>query len=147
MVKFHHRRKSGKSAEGCPFVLCEPKMNIHNPHPLWKTPVEKPVENVENSELSTGILPLSGFSPACGKGCITGCIFHPRSGKPLCYVTAATGAGGVKRMGKSLQNVKFSCQNLSALETVPKFFVKNRQNFFRVSFPSLWEYFYHPCIP
>jgi len=30
-------------------------MNIHSDPSLWKTPVEKPVENVENSELSTGI--------------------------------------------------------------------------------------------
>jgi len=30
-------------------------MNIHSKAFLWKTPVEKPVENVENYELSTGI--------------------------------------------------------------------------------------------
>jgi len=30
-------------------------MNIHRITFLWKTPVEKPVENVENYELSTGI--------------------------------------------------------------------------------------------
>jgi len=30
-------------------------MNIHRDTILWITPVEKPVENVENYELSTGI--------------------------------------------------------------------------------------------
>ena len=42
-------------------------MNIHNPSPLWKTPVDKTVENVENFELSTGIPPLLFFTPSCGK--------------------------------------------------------------------------------
>ena len=41
-------------------------MNIHNPSPLWKTPVDKPVKNVENSELSTGILMLYRSTAACG---------------------------------------------------------------------------------
>jgi hypothetical protein len=31
------------------------KMNIHKVAPLWTTPVEKPVENVENYEFSTAI--------------------------------------------------------------------------------------------
>ena len=53
--KNHDGRKSGKSGESRHIVLCELKMNIHNPHSLWKTPVDKPVENVENSEFSTGI--------------------------------------------------------------------------------------------
>ena len=53
--KSHDMRKSGKSGESRHIVLCELKMNIHNPHSLWKTPVDKPVENVENSEFSTGI--------------------------------------------------------------------------------------------
>jgi len=89
MVKFHHRRKSGKSAEGCPFVLCEPKMNIHNPHSLWKTLVDNSVENVENYEFSTGISFLSDTVTACGKTCIQDCIPpHPSMGK-ACYVTTA----------------------------------------------------------
>ena len=40
---------------------------------LWKSIVEKPVENVEKCEFSTGI---SGFSTAVAgcAGCIFGCI-------------------------------------------------------------------------
>ena len=59
----------GKSAESsalCSLILCEPKMNIHRAAVLWKTPVEKPVENVENSELSTGILMVSETVAGCG---------------------------------------------------------------------------------
>ena len=50
-----------------PQTLCEPKMNIHNPPCLWKTLVDKTVENVENSELSTGILMFWLSPAACGK--------------------------------------------------------------------------------
>ncbi len=48
-------------------VLCEPKMNIHNGPFLWKTPVDKTVENVENFELSTGIPPFFFSTDSCGK--------------------------------------------------------------------------------
>ncbi|MCI6935781.1 MAG: hypothetical protein MR762_03855 [Clostridiales bacterium] len=48
-------------------VLCQPKMNIHNLPFLWKTPVDKHVENVENFELSTGIPPLLFSTISCGK--------------------------------------------------------------------------------
>jgi len=41
-------------------------MNIHNPSCLWITPVEKPVENVENYELSTGIPIFSKITRSCG---------------------------------------------------------------------------------
>jgi len=53
--KKHHFRKSAEFFRFPDFILCEPNMNIHSDPSLWKTPVEKPVENVENSELSTGI--------------------------------------------------------------------------------------------
>ena len=36
-------------------------MNIHTMASLWKTPVDKPVENVENFELSTGIFSTADF--------------------------------------------------------------------------------------
>jgi len=48
------------------FILCEPKMNIHSMARLWKTPVEKPVESVENYELSTGIPMLWEPRLSCG---------------------------------------------------------------------------------
>jgi hypothetical protein len=41
-------------------------MNIHSPAFLWITPVEKPVENVENYELSTGIPMFSKIGKGCG---------------------------------------------------------------------------------
>ena len=66
MVKIHDLRKNGKSGESGRFVLCELKMNIHRLGILWITPVEKPVENVENYELSTGISALSLFAASCG---------------------------------------------------------------------------------
>ena len=47
-------------------VLCEPKMNIHNDPFLWKTPVDKTVENVENFELSTGIPSFFFSTDSCG---------------------------------------------------------------------------------
>jgi len=54
--KKHHLRKSAESFLWPQHILCEPKMNIHSMGSLWKSPVEKSVENVENYELSTGIL-------------------------------------------------------------------------------------------
>ena len=53
--KNHHLRKSAETCPGPQFILCEPKMNIHSAACLWKTLVEKSVENVENYELSTDI--------------------------------------------------------------------------------------------
>ena len=129
----HKPRKSGKSGEGCRFFLCEPKMNIHNPHPLWKTPVEKSVENVENSELSTGISLLSVSAPSCGKVCIPLCIFCPQIAETACYVTARPLAASGKRNRKSLQNVKFRCHFLFPFRDGGKIFVKNRQIPFPVS--------------
>ena len=87
MVKWHSPRKSGKTLESCHTLLCEPKMDIHNQSSLWKTPVEKPVENVENSEFSTGIPALCTTRPSCGEMCIPGCIFSSLVAKWLCYVT------------------------------------------------------------
>ena len=85
--KIHDPRKSGKTVEDRRFFLCEPKLNIHNLPGLWKTPVEKPVEIVENSELSTDIFVLSHLRPSCGKVCIYPCIFPAPLQKETCYVT------------------------------------------------------------
>ena len=86
--KIHDPRKSGKTVEGGRIFLCEPKLNIHSTPCLWKTPVEKPVEIVENSELSTGFFALSILRPSCGKVCIYPCIFLSFPENRLCYVTA-----------------------------------------------------------
>jgi len=64
--KKHHLRKSAESFPPSPVILCELKMNIHNIGHLWKSPVEKSVENVENYELSTGIPMLWKTCASCG---------------------------------------------------------------------------------
>jgi len=64
--KNYYLPKSGESFVLLPFILCEPKMNIHSMARLWKTPVEKPVESVENYELSTGIPMLWEPRLSCG---------------------------------------------------------------------------------
>ena len=98
--KIHDPRKSGKSVEACRIFLCEPKLNIHNTPRLWKTPVEKPVEIVENYELSTGIFALSVLSPSCGKVCIYPCIFRSPSKNGACYVTVGWKPLPEKHRGK-----------------------------------------------
>ena len=40
-------------------------MNIHRGISLWKTPVDKPVENVEKWEFSTGILMFYRSESGC----------------------------------------------------------------------------------
>ena len=110
-------------------MLCELKMNIHNPHFLWITPVDKDVENVENYELSTGISVFSKFHIPCGNPCITLCIKSAAAGKTACYVTAANSPSGAEILGRSLQNVKIQCQTLSHSVSPPEFFVKKPQSF------------------
>jgi hypothetical protein len=55
-------RKSRKYVEGCHLFLCKSGLNIHRPCSMWITPVDKLVDNVENSGLSTGIPLLSILS-------------------------------------------------------------------------------------
>ena len=56
-------------------MLLECRNNSNTfPAPLWKTPVEKSVENVEKSEFSTGIPFLWDTALPCGKLCIQRCI-------------------------------------------------------------------------
>jgi len=58
------------------------------PHPfsLWKTPVEKDVENVEKYEFSTDIWPLGKFAGICGKLTAPGCVIPPSGARNPCYV-------------------------------------------------------------
>ena len=102
-------------------------MNIHNPHFLWITPVEKYVENVENYELSTDIPVLWKFCAACGNLCMPLCIIRRLRWERLRYVTIALGTVVGKFAGKSLQSVKNLCHNLSRFETSHEIFVKNIQ--------------------
>ena len=90
--KKHHLQKSGKNVRRCRIFLCEPNMNIHNPHSLWKTLVDNSVENVENYEFSTGISLLCKFFTTCGKACIEGCI------KPHLPFPAASYVTGTNRL-------------------------------------------------
>jgi hypothetical protein len=64
--KKHHLPKSGEIRDTPLLILCEPKLNIHRIPRLWKTLVEKSVENVENYELSTDIPLLSKSGESCG---------------------------------------------------------------------------------
>ena len=98
--KIHDPRKSGKSVEACRIFLCEPKLHIHSMPRLWKTPVEKPVEIVENSELSTGFFALFFFCFSCGKVCIYPCIFRSPLKNGTCYVTVGRKPLPEKHRGK-----------------------------------------------
>ena len=67
VVKITDPEKVGFWSKGVASFYVNQKVDIHSPPPLWKTIVEKPVDNVENSELSTGIPALSEshiFAPA-----------------------------------------------------------------------------------
>lgn len=125
--KIHDPQKSRKSVEGRRIVLCEPAMYIHRPLFLWITPVDKPVENVENSEFSTGIPGISFYTPPCGEGCIPLCITAQPRRKNACYVTAGGRSSLDKSLRKSLQIVKKSCTVFFPPVPWRKFFVKNRQ--------------------
>ena len=115
-------------------------MNIHTPSELWKTPVEKTVENVENYELSTGISPLSNFPPSCGKVCIPRCIFGLTVSENACYVTGSLSRLPAKTSAKSLQIVKSRCHFLFPFHVGLKFFVKNAKKSLPVSSASSGEY-------
>ena len=134
--KNYDPRKSGKSVEGRRFFLCKSKLHIHNRPPLWKTPVEKPVENVENSELSTGISLLSKIRPSCGKECIHHCIIPPPHPHTACYVTAGRKILPDKIGRKSWEPVKKCCQKPLTKSTSQKIFVKNRQKTFWYHLPK-----------
>lgn len=125
--KIHDPQKSRKSVEGRRIVLCEPAMYIHRLLFLWITPVDKPVENVENSEFSTGIPGISFCTPPCGEGCIPLCITAQPRRKNACYVTAGSRCSLDKSLRKSLQIVKKSCTVFFSPVPWRKFFVKNRQ--------------------
>jgi len=72
------------------------------PEKLWKTPVEKPVENVEKWQLSTGIPSFAKSAPTCGKMCISDCITPRSRAAAACYVTGNQIVFPVKSSGKSL---------------------------------------------
>jgi len=57
-VKITTCEKVAKPSNPDASIYVNQKPNIHSLLPMWITPVEKLVDNVENSELSTGILPV-----------------------------------------------------------------------------------------
>ena len=81
------RRKKWKSGLFPAFCLCQPECIFTMYAPLWKSAVDKPVENVENSGLSTGISGQTQCGRGCGKVCISKCIFCAVLPKSACYVT------------------------------------------------------------
>lgn len=115
-------------------------MDIHNSQPLWITPVEKTVENVENSELSTEIPAVFKIFTTCGKDCIPECINSVLAGSWTRYVTSRELDISKKKHRKSLQNVKNQRQNLLQLRGTPDFFVKTLQKFPRYHFSTAGKY-------
>ena len=55
LLKFTKCEKVVFTSKAVVSVYVNLQMNIHRPGALWKTPVDNVVDNVENSELSTGI--------------------------------------------------------------------------------------------
>jgi len=104
------------------------------------------VENVENCELSTGILPLSLPPPSCGKVCIPRCIFSLTVLKKPCYVTRRLGRLPAKRLRKSLQIVKSYCHFLFSFPVALKFFVENANKALPVSSASSGEYLIQAAV-
>ena len=83
----HQSRKSGKLVTYCRSGFMSIKNAYPQPVNLWKTLVDKPVENVENYALSTVISPLCLPPASCGKLCIPVCIKLVTKGFQPCYVT------------------------------------------------------------
>ena len=135
--KNYEGRKSGKAVEGCRIILCKSAQPFHSYPRLWKTPVEKPVESVENFEFSTGISIVALFASACGKVPGPVCIIPPIPDPAACYVTAPCHSlPGIFRR-KSWDVVKKCCQNPLSPGSGKIIFVKNRQN----------KWLYHPVPP
>ena len=95
-------------------------MNIHNEKILWITPVEKPVQIVENSELSTGIALIFPVEKGCGELCIVVCIEGAFPADGACYVTKSRKPVPIKTGRKSLQIVKMRCHFLYPFEQTVK---------------------------
>ena len=103
---------------------------FHSPKRLWKTPVEKSVENVENSRLSTGILHFSNAGSGCGKAdfrvFITPLSLLRRS------VTSPPSRKKIpaKKAVKCWNSVDFNCQTPGTPLEPSKFFVEIQQILF-----------------
>ena len=104
--------------------------SFHSCGRLWKTPVEKPVENVENSQLSTGILPFSNDAAGCGKHGLSG--FHNTEffRHPGCYVTVSSEKIPAERRIKCWNSVNFNCQSPGCPRLEREFFVEIQQILF-----------------
>ena len=99
--KKHGRRKSGENRKTGRKNLCKAAVHIHRGCGLWKTPVEKAVENVENYEFSTGIWLFQRRPGGCGKVCIPVCIKQVTNGLQKRYVTGAQPFTSFERSRKS----------------------------------------------
>ena len=125
--KKHGRRKSGENRKTGRKNLCKAAVHTHRGCGLWKTPVEKAVENVENYEFSTGIWLFQRRPGGCGKVCIPVCIKQVTNRLQKRYVTVPQPWPLSESGRKSWRIIKNGCQSLSPLLTAVNFFVKNRQ--------------------
>ena len=99
--KKHGLRKSEKKGEPGRKVLCKSIMHACGGCGLWKTLVEKAVENVENKQFSTGIWLLNPLGFGCGKVCIPVCIKQVTKWLQARYVTGQKLHSPGERKGKS----------------------------------------------
>ena len=105
VVKNYSGGKSEQTVNTDTSRLCKAPVYIPRDVGLWKTPVEKTVENVENSMLSTGIPALCPEGGGCGEMCIRRCIFFVFFRRDVCYVTAVPEDLMAKKLPKSYFSV------------------------------------------
>ena len=141
----HQSRKSGELVASCRSGFMSIKNAYPQPVNLWKTLVDKPVENVENYALSTVISPLWSPLTGCGKLCIPVCIKLVTKGFQPCYVTGCRKHLPFENFRKSSELRKNCCQNPPGLFCRKNFLWKTAKKFL-VSSDSEWRYSSYPFI-
>jgi len=130
VVKITECKKVEIWSKGVASFYVNPGVDIHRGWPLWKTLVEKIVDNVENSELSTGISLCWSWGPPGYPACIISCIFYETCFLRVCYVTVFRIPGAAEIPRKSWIAVKKRRQKPSRIFLSEKIFVENRQKYF-----------------
>ena len=102
---------------------------------LWKTPVEKSVENVEKYSFSTGIPACWNSVGLCGKPCALPCAILSDFRPPACYVTGFRKILPVIKTEKCSECGAICLTKTSGPLSGEQNFVKIRQNNFRYLLP------------